>query len=81
MGTRYIFMFDNSPVYNEGNGRIIIHSGQYSHQGEGKGQGKILILSSTILKIDQVILNKSYEVNTIVRMHIDFELQLDVYCF
>ena len=40
MGTRYIFMFDNSPVYNEGNGRIIIHSGQYSHQGEGQGQGK-----------------------------------------
>ena len=60
MGTRYIFMFDYSPLYNEGNGGIIIHSGQYSDQGEGQGQG---ILSSMVLKIYQVILNKSSEVN------------------
>ena len=40
MGTRYKFMSDNSPVYNEGNRGIIISSEQYSDQGQGPVQGK-----------------------------------------
>ena len=28
------------PLYNEGNGGIIFHSGQYSDQGVGQGQEK-----------------------------------------